>query len=413
MSSAALRGSAWIPLLAAMFAAPAVAAAPVLEGGRFAPSNCAECEQTSPAVAGTRRGAFLVAWEGEAPFDREGVFGRAFTPAGRPRPAVFPLTRDSSPQQSQPAIATDAKGNWIVAWTSRPSGGQDRGILGQRLRPNGAPLGAPFVLNEARAEPEVRLAVSLAPQPGGGFAAAWLTFPAPGAAQPGPPAVRLRRFDAANRALGPEVEVSTGWVSAERPEVCADPAGNLVVVWVTADELRPFQSHREGVAFRRLSPSGVAVGGPTVVSPPRAAASEAAVACGARGIFVVAWRDDQRPGGDADEVFLRRFTRLGRPLGPVQRANASIAGSQRSPAVAIDPRGAFVVVWDSSTSDAHEVRARRFRADGAADGGDVAVATLEHELSARPDLAFAGAADLVVVWQDETRVFGQRLTVPP
>ena len=86
------------------------------------------------------------------------------------------------------------------------------------------------------------------------------------------------------------------------------------------------------------------------------------------------------------------------PQGAEFQINTFTTGDQRGPAVAGDPGGSFVVVWDTPTaSPSGNIQARRYAADGSALGGEITVnsSTASH---VRPSAAMADDGDFVVVW---------------
>lgn len=121
------------------------------------------------------------------------------------------------------------------------------------------------------------------------------------------------------------------------------------------------------------------------------------VAVDARGNAVVAWYGEAggQPVPDV-EVYARRYGPDGAPLGPALRVNAASAGSQRRPAVAVDPAGAFVVAWDTAT---RTIWARRFAADGTPLTGDIRVSPDDGGVHRDPDVAAAADGTFVVAWQ--------------
>jgi hypothetical protein len=77
---------------------------------------------------------------------------------------------------------------------------------------------------------------------------------------------------------------------------------------------------------------------------------KSAVASDASGNFVVVWRSEYQDGSRGG-VFGQRFAASGAPLGPEFRVNTFTLFQQVAPAVASDPSGNFVVVWDSCCQD--------------------------------------------------------------
>lgn len=112
------------------------------------------------------------------------------------------------------------------------------------------------------------------------------------------------------------------------------------------------------------------------------------------GQLIVVWYGDT-PAQPGTEIYARRFSPGGAPLGPAFRVNAATVGSQRRPSVGADADGGFVVAWDTNTQS---VWARRFGPDGAPLSGDIAVS--QSAASHRdPALAVAPDGSFAVAWE--------------
>src|SRR5947199_350489 len=70
------------------------------------------------------------------------------------------------------------------------------------------------------------------------------------------------------------------------------------------------------------------------------------VAADGAGNFVVVWGSVVQDGSGTG-VFGQRYSSSGAPQGPEFRVNTYTTGDQRSPSVAADAAGNFVVVWQS------------------------------------------------------------------
>ncbi len=170
---------------------------------------------------------------------------------------------------------------------------------------------------------------------------------------------------------------------------------------------RRFASPRLALATAALalalvlaSPSRAAPGVP--VGPALAVSAEdgyflsPAAAVDASGQLIMVWYGDT-PAQPGTEIYARRFSPGGVPLGPAFRVNADTAGSQRRPSVGADADGGFVVAWDTNMQS---VWARRFGPDGAPlSGGDIAVSQSagshrDPALAVAPDGSFAVAWEL-------------------
>jgi len=112
------------------------------------------------------------------------------------------------------------------------------------------------------------------------------------------------------------------------------------------------------------------------------------------GQLIVVWYGDT-PAQPGTEIYARRFSPGGAPLGPAFRVNAATVGSQRRPSVGANADGGFVVAWDTNTQS---VWARRFGPDGAPLSGDIAVS--QSAASHRdPALAVAPDGSFAVAWE--------------
>src|SRR5207248_2499487 len=78
-------------------------------------------------------------------------FGFVQTFDVKPVTARGPETRANTVttgSQYAPAVATDAAGNYVVAWTSYGQDGSSYGVYAQRYSATGAPLGGEFRVNQ-------------------------------------------------------------------------------------------------------------------------------------------------------------------------------------------------------------------------------------------------------------------------
>ena len=113
--------------------------------------------------------------------------------------------------------------------------------------------------------------------------------------------------------------------------------------------------------------------------------------------FVVVWTSDS--DGSESGVVGRIFDANGTALGGEFAVNASTTGYQGASHVGSNAAGNFVVTWGETGSGAGpEVRARRFDASGAPQGGDIVVNTYTTEVQGMSRVAMNSAGEFVVVW---------------
>ncbi|HVT61475.1 MAG TPA: hypothetical protein VHR45_24145 [Thermoanaerobaculia bacterium] len=388
-------------------------------GGLFSLSTCFGCQQRMPAVAGNGAGDFMTVWEGGTALVAQGVFGRPFDPSARPRGGDFQVQqagRSSQPPQFDAAVATDAQGNFVIAWSS--SVDDISSILAQRFDPAGTPLGSAIeVASDPSGSPttpsDSRPAV--AGTPDGGFAVAWVSLAPPSAPAGSPPRVMLQRFDSTDATSGPRLQLSTGLAFGDRPSVCVSATGRVVAAWTFADAFRPFEADLLGVAARRVSPGGVLIDADELeVAPAQARDAWVGVSCGRGNTFVVAWHSDQAPATSGLDVVAQRFTRRGRAAGSTFLVNQIGDGDQRNPVVFHDAAGNFTIVWESQSAVRPGIRGRRFAIDGTPLSSEFPILRVAKglQLALRPAAAATSPNSFVVVWDNGNGVYGRQLTYP-
>jgi hypothetical protein len=128
--------------------------------------------------------------------------------------------------------------------------------------------------------------------------------------------------------------------------------------------------------------------------------SGAAIAPDGSGGFIVAWQSNEQDGSGYG-IYARRFDATGAPLSGEIAVNTTTAGSQRSPAIAPDGSGGFIVAWQSNEQDGsgYGIYARRFDATGAPLGGEIAVNTTTADDQSGAAIAPDGSGGFIVAWQ--------------
>ena len=219
-----------------------------------------------------------------------------------------------------------------------------------------------------------------------------------------------QRFDRYGRPVGQPIDVTAGAVGwsgkQERPDVAMDPYGNFVVVWSGQGP-----GDNEGVFGRLFDSFGNAVADPFAVNVYRSNSQRTpSVAMDASGQFVVTWTSygqDDNPGVvDKLDIYARRFDNFGQALGGEFQVNRTAENLQDFSDVAMDNSGQFVVVWNSYGQDGSKwgVYGQRFNAQGFAMGGEFAVNTSTTEDQVYPEVAMDADGDFVVAWASAHRL---------
>jgi len=145
-------------------------------GSEFAVNSYTTGSQYHQSVAATPSGDFVVVWQSTGQDgDASGIVGRRFSSTGAPLGSEFQVNSYTSGDQTQPAVAVDEQGNFVVAWVS-PQDGSGSGIFGRRFASTGIATGADFQINTNTTG--FQTAPALAQSPDGDFVVAWQTnFP--------------------------------------------------------------------------------------------------------------------------------------------------------------------------------------------------------------------------------------------
>jgi len=210
--------------------------------------------------------------------------------------------------------------------------------------------------------------------------------------------------------LGPEFRVNTYTTSTQyRPSVASDAAGNFIVLWESFDQ----DGSSFGIFAQRYDSGGSPLGGEFRVNTHTAGTqSRPSAAHDPAGTFVVAWQS-YGPPGVASGIFAQRYSSTGAPLAGEFRVNTRRISYQREPAVASDPAGDIVIVWQApENASSLGIFARRYDSAGAPLGGEFRVNTYTTGTQYLPAVASDAAGSFVVAWVHKnpanSEVFAQR-----
>jgi hypothetical protein len=302
-----------------------------------------------------------------------------------PMGAEFLMNDYTTGDQLSPAVTSDGTGDFVAVWYDERNEGD---IVGRRFDIGGAPLGPEFRINTTAGEQTEPAIAATAP---GSFVVVWTTF------MPGGGAYHdvVGRLFGPGGAFGSEFAVNTYTHGDQRnPEVSVAADGSFVVVWASQFQ----DGGHYGIFAQRFDATGMPRGGEfqvntyttfNQVSP--------AVASRADGGFVVVW---QGPDNDIWGIFGQLFDAGGMPQGPEFPINTYQAGFQRFPAVAADPGGNFVVVWESINQDGSGagVFGRRFDAGSLPLGTEFQVNTFTTNTQTFPAVAMDRDGSFLVSW---------------
>ena len=223
-------------------------------------------------------------------------------------------------------------------------------------------------------------------------------------------------FGARGEKSGSEFTANTYTTGGQRdPAVASDGQGNFVVVW---EDLKTGQDgDQSGVFGQRFNSSGAKVGPEFQANTYTTGYQfQPAVAMNEKGEFVVVWNS---PGQDLDGfgLFGQKFDAAGTKVGPEFQVNSNTLGNQYQASVGIDRAGRFAVSWTSPDLYGKGIFGQRFTSSSAKVGPEFRVNTTLPNDQTESSLAMQPAGDFMVVWTSDLQngshfdIYGQRFNL--
>jgi hypothetical protein len=213
----------------------------VIRGPDFQVNTFTTGHQGSAALASDAFGNFLVAWSSDrGDGDGVGIFAQRYDVVGAAQGIEFQVNSYTSGIQTNPAVASDLDGNFVVVWMGPDGSG--RGIFGQRYDLSGTAQGGEFRVNTFTTAEQLSPRVSADDH---GFVVVWSSFGQDNSSY----AVMARRYDASGVPQGGEFRVNTYTTNRQEASSVASAAdGTFVVVWTSLNQ----DGHLRGVFGQRF-----------------------------------------------------------------------------------------------------------------------------------------------------------------
>ena len=380
-----------VVLSSAVGALPAGASAQIQlrRGSEFQVNTYTTGWQSDPAVAVNADGDFVVAWTskgGTGQADR--VMARRFGPSGTPVGPEVAVNTNAYASQLHPAVTATHGGEFVVVWSGgNAAAGDGWGIFGRVINAYGNAVGPEFLVNQHTPGMQAEPAVSADAE--GNVTVAW-------SGDCGPwdyDGVCARRLTPHGLPLTPQIEVNT-WIAGvqSRPAVTSSRDGEFLVLWQGSPSDR--------VWGRMFTAEGVPYAGPHALnSTPDEYSRPVAATDGDGHHFVVSAADGADGSGTGIEG-LRLFSNFSTAAGEF-RVNSYTAGAQSEPSVA-EYGGNFIVVWSSEGQDRSYdgVYGQRYDRDLQRIGFEFRVNSYTTNFQSEPAVASDAKGNWVVVWTD-------------
>lgn len=315
-------------------------------------------EQSNPAVGTAEDGSFLVVWDGRGEGDRHGIFARRFNADGTAAGDQFLVNTTVGGIQSRPDVAVADDGTAIVTWHG-VGDGDAAGVFAQRIAADDALVGSETLVNT---ETDLRQGYSsVATDADGNYVVAWSSRDQDGDDW----GIFAQRFQAEGTPDGEEFAVNTTTTGSQHhADVAMVPDGRFNIVWSSFGQ----DGDGWGVFTQRFAADGTPIGGETQVNEESDGHQlDASIAVADGGDSVVAWSQGVEDG-NGWEVNVRNFDADGVPDGDVVLANQALngarSGHQRVPSVALDADGRSLIAFQGkSDSNRNGIQQQRFDVD--------------------------------------------------
>jgi hypothetical protein len=355
--------------------------------------------QSEPRVASDVDGDFIVVWESQLQDgDAAGIFAQRFASNGTVVGTEFQVNTYTTDKQEHPAVAMDADGDLVVVWEDYTLDGDVTGSFGRRFASSGAPLGTEFRVNEITTSLQNDPVVFS--EPDGDFVVVWNNPDVPFY-------IQGRRFNSAGAPLGTDFEIA--FHDPENlyyPEIAGGKDGRFMVVWSCQDLTPEFDT-----CARRYDSSGTPLGTEFVVNTITAGPQyPAAIAATPRGDFMVAWNNTD----NYLSIGAQRYASNGGAQGTEFQVNTTAIPNETHPSVAADRLG-FTVVWENDPVGPIEIFGQRYHSNGNPLGTEFLVSSYTTGDARLPSVSADTEGDFVVVWEETSGqdgalsgIFGQR-----
>jgi hypothetical protein len=118
------------------------------QGGEFRVNTHTTDVQRAPSAATDNDGDFVVAWQSkDQDGSNYGVYAQRYGASGIPQGQELHVNTHTNNVQAGPSVAMDAGGGFVIAWTGNEQDGSGRGVYGQAFDAAGAQQGGEFRAN--------------------------------------------------------------------------------------------------------------------------------------------------------------------------------------------------------------------------------------------------------------------------
>ena len=306
-----------------------------------------QAQQTAPlaakAVAADAHGNHVAVWSSQNQAGNWGVHAQRFNAAGVPQGDQFQVNAQASNEQQEATVSMNANGTFVVTWTNKDATTDSADVFARLYNADGTPRGDEFLVNSYTGDDQTNPSVAM--NSADGFVVTWSSRNQDGDGW----GVFAKQFDSSGEAVGAEFQINSNTVGDQMcSRVATDASGNFTVIWQSQNQ----DGDGWGIFGQQFDSSGNRLGSEFQVNATSAGdQANPNIAMNASGNFVVSWSSNGQDG-DGWGIYAQRFNANGTPVGGEFLVNATTAGNQDASAIAMDDSGAFLITWSSYNQDA-------------------------------------------------------------
>ncbi|MGJ5631155.1 beta strand repeat-containing protein [Nostoc sp. CALU 1950] len=356
--------------------------------------------QNNSTVAIDADGDFVISWASDGQDGSgDGIYAQRYNSDGVAQGSEFRANTTITGSQSNPTIAIDADGDFVISWASNGQDGSGFGIYAQRYNSSGVAQGGEFKVNTYTLDSQSNPTIAM--DADGDFVISWQSYGQDGSGF----GIYAQRYSSAGVAQGSEFRINSTIDGFQNNSTIAmDADGDFVISWQSYGQ----DGSGYGIYAQRYNSSGVAQGSEFRVNDTTDNPQyNPTIAMDADGDFIISWQSYGQDGS-GDGIYAQRYSSAGVAQSSEFRVNSTIDGNQSNPTIAMDEVGNFVISWTSSGQDGSGdgIYAQRYSSAGVAIGGEFKVNTYITNNQSNSTVAMNAGGDFLISWtsdgQDES-----------
>jgi hypothetical protein len=216
--------------------------------GEFQVNTFTTGGQALPVIAMDNNGDFVISWHSSGQDGSiYGVYAQRYNSGGVVQGSEFRVNTFTTGHQSNPSVAMDSAGDFVISWVSNAQDGSSDGVYAQRYNSGGVEQGSEFRVNTFTTGSQSNPSVAI--DSAGDFVISWQSD------QDGSSyGVYAQRYNSGGVAQGTEFKVNTFTSSYQsNPSIAMDSSGNFDTTWLTVGQ----DGDYTGIYAQRYNSSGV------------------------------------------------------------------------------------------------------------------------------------------------------------